>query len=193
MKTAHRSTFFDQVVKATPGGEALSQCLQCGSCGGSCPSGADMDHTPRQLFAMINAGMEDEVLSSNAPWYCVSCYSCTTRCPQEIPITDIMYTLKEMAVQRGHYDHPYATKFSETFIGFVEQRGRSFEAGLATRYHLFHRPKQFLQPVNILKMGAMGANMMRKNRLPLRPKSIRELEQLQAILAKAKELAAKET
>jgi heterodisulfide reductase subunit C len=129
-----KSTFFERVVKATPGGERLSQCLQCGSCGGSCPSGADMDHTPRALFAMIDAGMEDEVLGSNTPWYCVSCYACTTRCPQEIPITDLMYTLKEMAVQRGYYEHPHATKLSETFIGFVEQRGRSFEFGLATRY-----------------------------------------------------------
>jgi len=62
-----------------------------------------MDHTPRALFAMINAGMEDEVLGSNTPWYCVSCYACTTRCPQQIPITDLMYTLKQMAVARGKY------------------------------------------------------------------------------------------
>ncbi|MBN2304458.1 MAG: 4Fe-4S dicluster domain-containing protein [Anaerolineae bacterium] len=192
MKAAEKSTLFDRVVKATPGGEALAQCLQCGSCGGSCPSAVDMDHSPRALFAMINAGMEDEVLGSNTPWYCVSCYACTTRCPQNIPITDIMYTLKQMAVQRGHYDHPHAIKFSETFIGFVEQRGRGFEFGLATRYHLFHRPKQFLQPTQVFKMGAMGANMMRRQRLPVRPVSIREIDQLQAILAKAKVVAAKE-
>ncbi|MBK6710249.1 MAG: 4Fe-4S dicluster domain-containing protein [Chloroflexi bacterium] len=49
-------------------------CIQCGTCGGSCPSGQDMDHTPRQLFAMIRADMRDEVLRSNTPWYCVSCY-----------------------------------------------------------------------------------------------------------------------
>src|SRR4030042_73962 len=71
--------------------------LQCGPCGGSCPSGADMDHTPRALFAMINSGMREEVLRSNTPWYCVSCYYCTSRCPKEIPITEIMYTLKRLA------------------------------------------------------------------------------------------------
>ncbi len=145
-----------------------------------------MDHTPRALFAMISVGLEDEVLSSNTPWYCVSCYACTTRCPQNIPITDIMYTLKEMAIRAGRYDHPHAAKFSETFIGFVEQRGRSFEAGLATRYHLFHHPQQ------VIKLGIMGVGMLRRNRLPLRPKSIRRIDQLQAILAEAKALAAKE-
>jgi heterodisulfide reductase subunit C len=186
LKDVKEATFFDRVVNATPGGELLSKCLQCGSCGGSCPSGPDMDHTPRALFAMINAGLEDEVLSSNTPWYCVSCYACTTRCPQEIPITDIMYTLKEMAIQTGRYEHGFAANWSESFIGFVEQRGRSFEFGLATRYHLFHHPQQ------MVKLGVMGMNMLRRNRLALRPKSIREIDELQGILAEAKALAAKE-
>lgn len=188
MTTRQGRTFFDRVVRATPGGELLAKCLQCGSCGGSCPSGADMDHTPRALFALINAGMEDEVLSSNTPWYCVSCYACTTRCPQQIPITDLMYTLKEMAIRAGRYDHPHAAKFSETFIGFVEQRGRSFEVGLATRYHLFHH----YRPQQMVRLGLMGMGMLKRNRLPLRPKSIREVDQLQAILAEAKAIAAKE-
>ena len=146
-----------------------------------------MDYTPRAVFAMINAGLEDEVLSSNTPWYCVSCYACMARCPQEIPITDLMYTLKEMAIRTGHYDHPSATKFSETFVGFVEQRGRSFEAGLATRYHLFHHPQQ------MIKLGIMGIGMLRRNRLPLRPMSIRDVAQLQAVLNEAKAIAAKES
>jgi len=187
LKEMTEPTFYDRVVDLTPGGEKLSLCLQCGTCGGSCPSGPDMDHTPRALFAMIKAGLDDDVLSSNTPWYCVSCYTCTTRCPQQIPITDIMYTLKEMAIQAGRYEHPHAAKFSETFIGLVEQRGRSFEIGLATRYHLFHHPQQ------MVKLGLMGMNMMRHNRLVLRPKSIREVDQLQAILAEAKALSAKES
>jgi quinone-modifying oxidoreductase subunit QmoC len=146
-----------------------------------------MDHTPRALFAMIKAGLEDEVLSSNTPWFCVSCYSCAARCPQQIPITDIMYTLKEMAIQAGRYEHPRAAKWSETFIGFVEQRGRSYEAGLATRYYLFHQPQR------MVKLSMMGMGMMRRNRLALRPESIREVDQLQAILAEAKALSAKES
>jgi heterodisulfide reductase subunit C/quinone-modifying oxidoreductase subunit QmoC len=97
-----------------------------------------------------------------------------------------MYTLKEMAIQAGRYDHPHAAKFSESFIGFVEQRGRSFEVGLATRYHLFHHPE------NVVRLGMMGMGMLRRHRLALRPKSIENMDQLQAILAEAKAIAAKE-
>ena len=105
------------------------------------PIGCDMDHTPRQLFAMIRAGMQDEVLRSNTPWFCVSCYYCMVRCPQGDP-------------HHRHHVHPEehggqsqscmttatAPDWSETFVGFVENYGRSFEFGLATRYHLTHYP-----------------------------------------------------
>lgn len=178
-------TFFDEVVAATPGDPRLEMCLQCGTCGGSCPSGPDMEHTPRQLFALIAAGMKDDVLRSNTPWYCVSCYYCMVRCPQDIHITDLMYALKRMAIREGQYRESSAAEapgFSETFIDFVENNGRSFELGLATRYHLRHHP------LNAVKMAStMGLEMFRKGRMDLTPKRIKGIDQLKAILAKAKE------
>lgn len=141
-----------------------------------------MDHTPRLIFAMIEAGMRDEVLRSNTPWYCVSCYYCMVRCPKEIPITDIMYSLKRMAIQAKLYDDSDAPDFSESFIGFVENYGRSFEFGLATRYHLTHKPlKKF-------SLGPFALNMLTKDRLALRPERIENISQLRAILDKAKKL-----
>lgn len=179
-------TFMAEVIGGTPGGDPhLEMCIQCGTCGGSCPSGPDMEHTPRQLFAMIEAGMREEVLRSNTPWYCVSCYFCMVRCPQEVHITDLMYTLKRMAIKEGHYRESSAADapgFSETFIDFVENYGRSFELGLATRYH-FKR-----HPLGAVKMAGFGLEMLRKGRMDLVPKKIKGIDQLQAILAKAKEL-----
>ncbi len=183
---AQTPNFFDEVVAATPGNPHLELCLQCGTCGGSCPSGPDMDYTPRALFAMIGAGMKDQVLQSNTPWYCVSCYYCMVRCPQEIHITDLMYSLKRMAIQEGLYQESSAAdapEFSETFIDFVENYGRSFELGLATRYHLRHHP------LNAVKMAtSMGLGMLLRGRMDLTPKRIKGIKQLKAILAKAKEL-----
>ena len=182
---ARAPTFFDQVVAATPGDTHLEMCIQCGTCGGSCPSGADMDHTPRALFAMINAGMAEKVLSSNTPWYCVSCYYCMVRCPQEIHITDIMYTLKRISIQQGLYRKSTAADapgFSQTFMDYVENYGRSFELGLATRYHLSYHP------LDVMKMAPMGVGMLRKGRMDLMPKKIKGIDQLKSILAKAKEL-----
>jgi heterodisulfide reductase subunit C len=176
-----KRSFLDEVEAATPGYARLNMCIQCGTCGGSCPSGFDMDATPRKLFAMIRAGMRDEALKSNTQWYCVSCYYCVVRCPQEVHITDIMYTLKNMSIKAGYYQETGAG-LGRTFTDLVDNYGRSFELGLATRYNLRYRPAV------LPGMAPMGWNMFRKGRMDLTPKKIKGISQLKAILKKAKKL-----
>ncbi len=185
--TSRPPTLIDKIIAETPGKASnLYTCLQCGTCAGSCPSGPDMDHSPRTLFAMIESGMEDQVLKSNTPWYCVSCYYCMVRCPKEIPITDIMYTLKRMAIEAGHFkevDKDKAPEFSETFMDLVENNGRSFELGVIMRHHLRYHP------LSAVKLATgMGLKMITKGRLDFTPTKIKNLPQLKAILKKAKEL-----
>lgn len=175
-------TLLREVSAATAGVSHLEMCIQCGTCGGSCPSAADMDHTPRALFAMLRAGMRDEVLRSNTPWICVSCYHCVVRCPQEVHIADVMYTLKAMAIKAKLYKDNTAPDFSSSFVDFVENYGRSFEFGLATRFYLQH------QPLRLPGMTGMGLGMLTKKRMSVTPKKINGIEQLKAILDKAKTL-----
>jgi heterodisulfide reductase subunit C len=174
--------FLREVSESTAGESRLEMCIQCGSCGGSCPAAADMDHTPRHLFALIRAGERGDVLRSNTPWICVSCYQCVVRCPQEIHITDVMYALKGMAVRAGLYQESTAPDFSQTFIDMVEEYGRSYELGLATRHYLRHFP------LRLPGMAPMGIGMLTKQRMALRPKRIKNLLQLDAILERAKQL-----
>ena len=181
-RSASSDGFQEEVIAATPGGETLVNCIQCGTCGGSCPSGADMQNTPRQIFAMVRAGLRDEVLKSNTPWYCVSCYYCTVRCPKEIHITDIMYTLKRMAVRGGQFDDTTAPDFSKTFINWVESYGRSFELGLMGVHMLRHNP------FGAFKIVDFGVGLVTKGRLAFKPTRIKGMAGLKRILAKAKEL-----
>jgi heterodisulfide reductase subunit C len=174
--------FLEEVSLATAGVSRLEMCIQCGTCGGSCPSAADMDHTPRHLFAMIRAGMRDEALSSNTPWLCVSCYHCVVRCPQDVHIADVMYTLKSMAIKSKLYKDSTAPDFSQTFVDMVENYGRSYEFGLATRHYLKH------YPLRLPNMAPMGLGMLSKRRMSLKPKKIKGIDQLQAILNRAKDL-----
>ena len=57
------------------------------------------------------------------------CYFCTTRCPQEIPITDVMYTLKRMSIAQRMYDDTDAPALAKAFTDFVDRYCRSFELG----------------------------------------------------------------
>ena len=181
-QTEKNFKLIEEVAKKTGRDSKLETCIQCGTCGGSCPSAMDMEHTPRELFALLRAGERNEVLKSNTPWICVSCYFCAVRCPQEIKIPDVMYTLKSMAIEEGAYHDSTASDFSQTFIGMVENYGRSYELGLATRHYLKHFP------LRLPSMAPMGMGLLSKKRLNLKPKKIRGIKQLNAILDRAKEL-----
>jgi len=177
-------TLLDEVSARTAGISRLEMCIQCGTCGGSCPSAADMDHTPRMLFAMLRAGMREDSLKSNTPWICVSCYHCVVRCPQNVHIADVMYTLKGMAIEAKLYQDSTAPDFSQTFVDMVEEYGRGFEFGLATRHYLKHFP------LRLPGMAPMGLGLLSKKRLSITPNRIKGIKQLTAILDRAKEMEA---
>jgi heterodisulfide reductase subunit C len=180
-------SLMQEVARRTPGNSRVEMCIQCGTCGGSCPSGGAMEDTPRTIFAMLRAGMRDEVLKSNMPWMCVSCYYCAVRCPQEIHITDVMYTLKNMALEEKMVQNSTASDFSKTFISYVENYGRSFEIGLAGIHNLTHIKLAARLP-NMVPM-ALGM-LTKKGMSPMPPKRIKGMNDLTKILKRAKELEA---
>ena len=171
-----------EVNSKTAGVSRLEMCIQCGSCGGSCPSASAMDHTPRGLFALIRAGARDEVLRSNTPWMCLSCYHCVVRCPQEIEITDVMYAIKTIAEKEHAYPSNVGPDFGGVFIGQAKRFGRSWDLGLTARHYLRHFP------LRLPGMTPMAFGLFRHGRIGLLPTRIRQRKQLHAILKRADEL-----
>jgi quinone-modifying oxidoreductase subunit QmoC len=174
--------FLDEVSARTAGVSRLEMCIQCGTCGGSCPSADAMDHTPRMLFAMIRAGMKDAALKSNTPWMCVSCYHCVVRCPQGVHIADVMYALKSMAEEERSYRDKTPPGFAGVFVGQVERFGRSYEMGLTARHYLRH------YILRLPRLAPMAMSLFFHGRIGLVPQRIHNTKQLHAILKKAKEL-----
>jgi heterodisulfide reductase subunit C len=174
--------FLGEVSARTAGVSRLEMCIQCGTCGGSCPSAGDMDHTPRMLFAMIRADMREEALRSNTPWMCVSCYHCVVRCPQGVHIADVMYTLKGMAEQNKTYRDKTPPHFAAVFVSQVERFGRSWEMGLTARHYLRHFKTR------LPRMAPMGLGLFLRGRIGILPHQIHDKKQLHAILRRAEEL-----
>ena len=151
--------------RGKPGAEKIRICIQCGTCSGGCPFAHLMDYTPRRLFAMIRAGMRDEVLRSNTLWLCSSCYTCAVRCPQDIPFTDIMYAIKNIAVAEGKYPDPCRGGiFYGLMADQVSRYGMTTEGLVMTRYYLKLRDIKGLMNNMGLALG-----MIRRGLLPLVP------------------------
>jgi quinone-modifying oxidoreductase, subunit QmoC len=169
---------FTRSIIATPGGERLRHCIQCGTCSGTCPFSTYMDYTPRRLIQMTREGFRSEVLSSFTIWLCASCYSCTCECPKEIKVTDIMYALKRRAIRDGVYpkkSFPIPVLARE-FYNMVYNRGRVSESWLVT---------WLILKTNLLKffgMTRLGLGLLRTGRFSLKSESIERRAELQKLL-----------
>ena len=96
-------TGFCDEVAAIPGGENIRKCYACGTCAAGCPvTDIDREYSARRIIRQVLLGMREEVLSSPVIWYCVLCYRCYARCPQEVNFTDVMRALRYLAIKSGH-------------------------------------------------------------------------------------------
>jgi heterodisulfide reductase subunit C len=178
----HLREAFLQEVDRIPGGDRLRECLQCGTCTGSCPVSYAMDLTPREVLALFRAGDIERILRSRTIWVCASCYHCTTRCPSKIKITDLLYALKRIAISRRIFPRKFPVYvLSETFANQVRKYGRNHEAGLLRTYYLKTGIRRAFGRVG------MATALLRKRRLPLRPTRIRGLDGLRRMIARAEE------
>jgi heterodisulfide reductase subunit C len=172
--TATQRTFTQEVLE-TRGGALALQCYQCGTCSGSCPVFEDMEYGPRRILLMIQAGMEDEVLSSKDMWRCVSCYSCANRCPRGIEITDLMADLRRLAVEKG-YTQDKEAQFGQAFAETVQTHGRLFEPELLARYYA-----RVLDIPNLIGMVPVGIKMLLKGKMSLKPENVDEPDSLKKV------------
>lgn len=183
-KRTQAETFVEE-ISAIPGGEGIRLCIQCGTCTASCPNATRMDHTPAQLIAMVRAGMREEVLSSNAMWYCLSCYLCTVRCPRGIKQTDLMHALECLAVrERLSNKRTRTPTMYRSFSDFVYSLGNLSEVGFLAWFYIMSNP---LRAVRLLPVGV---NLLRRGRIPIRARRLTPegTKQLKAILDKAESL-----
>ena len=158
--------FSDEIIALT-GCDKLASCIQCGTCSGICPLSVYMDRTPRQIMALVRSGFKNEVLNSHTIWLCASCYACTVECPRTIRITDIMYELKQRAIEESIYPKRFPIPvLAREFTKMVLKNGRITELLLVMR--LFLRTSW----VAALSNWRLGIDLAKTGRLSLRTEKI---------------------
>ena len=184
---------FIEEVKATPGGELILSCIQCGTCTGTCPMASHMEYPPRKTIAMIRAGMRDEVLSSNSMWFCLSCYMCTCRCPRGVKPTELAHALESLATQHGfRVKGTHTPAMYKSFVSSIKGNGRVHEFGMMLRFYLSIIPDLLTSPLATIKMLPLGLKLFLHKRLPLMPTRIKGREDLSRIIQKFKEVRGKD-
>jgi heterodisulfide reductase subunit C/nitrate reductase gamma subunit len=84
----------------------FTYCYSCENCSTVCPVVENYENPqevlgllPHQIMRSLGLGLSDLALGSNMLWDCVTCYQCQEHCPQGVKVTDILYELKNMAIE----------------------------------------------------------------------------------------------
>ena len=178
---ADRVRGFSREIMSVSGCEQLQSCIQCGTCSGTCPLSIYMDFSPRQVMALVRADFKNEVLRSKTVWLCASCYACTVECPRQIRITDIMYALKQRAIQEGIYPKRFPIPvLAKEFSEMVRSKGRITETLLVMRLFLKANWRA------VLGSWRLGLGLIRTGRFVVRHERIERRAELAAMLAAAR-------
>jgi len=91
----------------------LMYCYQCNHCTYECPVsdvvGSDV-YNPRKLILYSFLGLKGNIIGKKenaALWACTTCDTCDEVCPNDIELTHVFYTLRNMAVKAKEAPEAY--------------------------------------------------------------------------------------
>ena len=143
-------------------GVDISLCYQCRKCTSGCPVADLVQFHPAEIMKRLQLGAGEELLDSDLVWTCVSCETCSARCPMGISIASVVDALRAMSVRRGaprpKGDTPL---FNRAFLKTVQLFGRTYDIAMIAAYKI--GSKSFMQDTD--KLPAM----LKKGKISLLP------------------------
>ncbi len=93
-------------VKKIADANTFAHCFGCQNCTTICPVVNNYEQPEKELGLlphqiMCSLGLGQIEMASGAPmiWDCLTCYQCQEHCPQNVAVTDLLYKLKNLAVE----------------------------------------------------------------------------------------------
>jgi heterodisulfide reductase subunit C/nitrate reductase gamma subunit len=85
----------------------FSKCFSCQSCTSVCPVVGNyeqpeetLDLLPHQIMCCLGLGLTRMAGNARMIWDCLTCYQCQENCPQQVEVCDLLYGLKNIAVEK---------------------------------------------------------------------------------------------
>jgi heterodisulfide reductase subunit C len=142
---------------------------------------------------MIVLGDREEAVNNLLVWKCVACYTCGTRCPNNIQTARITETLKQMA-KKAHARPltPRIADFHSAFMTSTRHLGRFNEIESLTIYETKTAIKELSQGKvkavidEMIGQARLALSMMRKKRLHIGVDRVKARSEVQALFEKTK-------
>lgn len=128
------------------------------------PAGFYHGLPPHRVLRLVQLGLQERVLQSQAIWLCAGCNTCTSRCPRNVDLARVMDCLRGLAKRDGILLEGRARDvaiFYDCFLNTVKDNGKLYELGMMLNYNLKTR--------QIFKNADTGLAMFTKNKVKLLP------------------------
>ena len=86
----------------------FSHCFSCQSCTTVCPVVGNYDEPeqmlgllPHQIMGCLGLGLTEMAAGAKMIWDCLTCYKCQENCPQQVEVCDLLFDLKNVAVEKN--------------------------------------------------------------------------------------------
>jgi heterodisulfide reductase subunit C len=137
--------------------------------------GGEMALPPHDIMRLTLANDRERLFGDDSLWLCLTCETCSARCPNDVDPARVIDALRELAAAEGAEHAPRTIRaFHEAFLEQIRSTGRLSEVGLIMQYKL--RSGALLQDV------AEAPGMLRRGKLPLRAQRIRGVADVRRIM-----------
>ena len=146
-----------------------------------------MDILPHQIIRMMQFGLLEEVLASKTIWICASCYTCGTRCPNDVDIAKVMDALRRRSLKSGISPGEKTTPpFHSAFLNSIKSLGRVHELGMVRQYKM-KSGGMFKDIKGFINDAKLGWKLFRKGKLRLSSDKIMGMNSIEEIFRKAEQ------
>ncbi len=163
----------DEIVERS--NQKINECYQCRRCAAGCTVGEETGITPDRVIRHIITGNREAAISNNLVWQCVSCYTCGTRCPNNIQCGRVTETLKKMSKEEKYEIlNPNIAYFHDSFVQGCTRWGRVNEMEFMGFYELKNIGKNLINFKfktswdEIANQAKLGFSMFKQKRLHLK-------------------------
>lgn len=194
-KPEQTKPFLQEVMERS--GQTLTACYQCRRCAAGCTVGDETGcFTPNLLIRAVMLGDREKALNNELVWKCVSCYTCGTRCPNDIQTARITETLKKMA-KEAHKEPvlPKVAAFHDAFVESGIRWGRLNEMEFMGVYELKNalrelKTKNYEAIIEELKEQAkLGLSMFKLKRMHFGFQTSKGRKEIKSLYKKGKQLS----
>lgn len=162
-----------------------AKCYQCGKCTAGCPVSTRMDLVPSELIRLVQLGRVEAALRSQAIWECVSCQTCSARCPKEVDCAGVMDALREasLASDMVARSRQPVVSFQKAFLANIRRNGRLNELELIGQFKadvFFHTGRLAF----LFKDASLGPQLGKRKKLHVISEKVRDRAVVRRIFAR---------